>query len=67
MTTTPEISEGTVSWDEEYGPVWRCPCGAYNPLIVSGRNWLERCPVCQKEHAPPRWRVEHQFGLERAS
>jgi len=72
MTTTPdatapEILGGTVSWDEDFGPVWRCSCSAYNPLIVSDRYWLEQCPVCQREHAPSRWRVEHALGLMRAS
>jgi hypothetical protein len=64
---THEITGGTASWDEEYGPVWHCPCGAYNPLIVSHRYWLEQCPVCQKEHAPSRWRVEQLIGAQRAS
>ena len=60
--TTPEIWDGRVSWDEEYGPIWRCACGAYNPLIVSDRNWLEHCPACQKDRAPNRWRVEQLLG-----
>jgi hypothetical protein len=54
-----------LNWDEEYRPVWQCPSGAHNPLIDSSRNWLEQCPVCQKEHAPRRWQVEHLLGLTR--
>jgi hypothetical protein len=65
--TTPEIWREAVSWEEEYGPIWRCPCGAHNPLIVSDRYWLEQCPVCQKERAPSRWWVKHPLVVKPAS
>jgi len=61
MATRPQTGatlNGTLSWDAEFGPIWRRPCGALNPLRLSDRRWIAQCPVCQQEPAPGRWLVE---------